>query len=78
MFGSQPVVDGHHDGLGADGMGACDVVMGVQVADAPAAPVVEDHHWQVAVLLDRRPVDPDRNVVDVAVADDAFLDAHLR
>ena len=38
MLGGEPVVDGHHDGLGADGVRAGDVVVGVQVAQAKPPP----------------------------------------
>ena len=78
VFGGQSVVDRHHDGLGADGVRAGHVVVGVQVADAPTAAVIEDDHRQVVVLRDRRPVDAHRNVVDLTVPDDALLDPHLR
>jgi hypothetical protein len=41
------------------------------------AAVVEDHHRQVVVLRDRWPVDPHRDVVEVAVADGPLLDAQV-
>ncbi len=53
MFGGEPVVDRHHDRLGADRVRAGHVVVGVEVADRPAATVVVDDHGQVVVL--RRP-----------------------
>jgi hypothetical protein len=40
--------------------------------------VVEDDDRQVGVLGDRRPVDAGRDVGEVAAADRAFLDPHLR
>ncbi|CFE41613.1 Uncharacterised protein [Mycobacterium tuberculosis] len=73
MFRKKPVVDGHHDGLRADGVGAGDGVVGVQTAERPAATVVVDNHGQV-VANDRRPVDADRNVGEPVVANGPFLD----
>ena len=46
MLRGQPVVDGHHDGLGADGVRAGDGVVGVQVAEAAPAAVIEDDDGQ--------------------------------
>ena len=74
----QPVVDGHHDGLRADGVCAGDRVVGVEVAERKAAAVVEDDDRQVAVLGDRRPVDADRDVGEVTVPDGAILDPQIR
>ena len=78
MLGRQPVVDRHHDGLGADGVGARHRVVGVQVADRPASAVVEHHHRQVVVLCYRRPVDAHGDVGDIPVVDGAFFDSHVR
>ena len=52
MLGGQPVVDGHHDGLGADGVCTRDRVVGVEVAEREAPAVVEDDDRQVAVFFD--------------------------
>ena len=48
MLGGQPVVDGHHDGVGADGVRTRDRVVGVEIAQREAAAVVEDDDRQVA------------------------------
>ncbi len=77
MLGRQPVVHGHDDGLGSDGVGAGHRVVGVQVTERPAAAVVEHHHRQVVVLRDRRPVDAHGNAGDIPVIDGAFLDSHV-
>ena len=42
VFGGEPIVDRHHDGLRADRVRAGDRIVGFQVADRPAAAVVED------------------------------------
>ena len=64
-----------------DGVRAGDWVVGVQVADAPAAAVVEDDDRQVVVgrFMGRGgwPVDPHRNVGEVAVSDGPFLDPQV-
>ena len=78
MLGGQPVVDGHHDGLRADGVRASDRVVGVEIAERKTPAVVEDDDRQVAVLGDRRPVDADRDVGEVTVPDGAILDAQVR
>ena len=78
MLRGEPVVDGHHDGLGADGVCAGDRIVGVQVAQRETAAVVEDDDRQVAVLGDRRPVDADRDVGELTVPDNAILDAQIR
>ena len=64
VFRGEPVVDGYHDRLGADGVCASDRVVGVQIAERETPAVVEDDERQLAVLGDRRPVDADGDVGD--------------
>ena len=44
VLGRQPVVDGHHDRVGADGMLAAGAVVRVEVAHHEAAAVEKHHH----------------------------------
>ena len=78
MLGGEPVVDGHHDGLGADGVRAGDGVVGVQVAEAEPAAVVEDDDGQALSSATGRPVDANGNVGELAVTDRAVLDPQVR
>ena len=78
MLGGQPVVDGHHDGIGTDGMRAGDRVVGVEITERKTPAVIEDDDRQVALLGGRRPVDADRDVADLAVPDGSILDAQVR
>ena len=59
MLGCQPVVDGHHHRIGADGMLATGAVVGVEVAGDEAAAVEEqDHRWRFEVsVIGWRPID---------------------
>ncbi len=75
MLGRQPIVDRHHEGVGADGVLTGRAVVGVQVADDEAAAVEEHHHGRRGVI-GWRPVDPDVDrpgrPVDGAVLDTKF------
>ena len=50
VLGRQPVVDGHHDRVGAHRMLAAGAVVGVEVADHEAAAVEEQHDGQRATV----------------------------
>ena len=76
VLGGQSVVHRHHDGFSPDGVGAGHSVVGVEIADRPAAAMVEDHHREVVMLGNRGPVDTDWNVGQVAVADGSLFDPH--
>ena len=78
MLGRESVIDGYHDGLRTDGMRSRDQIVGIQIAERPAAAVVVDDDRQVGVLGDRRPVDADRDVGEITMTDGAFLDPHVR
>jgi hypothetical protein len=78
VLGSEAVVHRHHDCLGTDRMRPRHVVVGVEVADRPAATVVVHDDRQTVVCVDRRPVDARRDVGDVAMTDRALLDSHVR
>ena len=76
MLGCQPVVDGHHDRVGADGMLAAGAVVRVEVAHHEAAAVEKQHHrrpgaFRAAIRMGWRPIDPDPDgacrTVDVTV-----------
>ena len=59
MFGCQPVVDGHHHRIGADGVLATGAVVGVEVAGDETAAVKEHNHrrrFEVSVIA-WRPID---------------------
>jgi hypothetical protein len=72
VLGCQPVVDGHHHRVGADGVLAAGAVVGVEVAHHETAAVKENHHGlQGAIGMCCRPIDPDpdgaRWALDIAV-----------
>ena len=56
VLGRQPVVDRHHDGVRAVCQRAAEVVVGLEVADHPAAAVEEDHgrrrRWRAVGAID--------------------------
>ena len=49
MLGRQPIIDGDHDQLALMGELAADHVMGVEIADHPAAAVKEHQAWRQPV-----------------------------
>jgi len=81
MLRRQPVVDGHHDGVRADGVLAAGAVVGVEVArDEAAAVEIQDDGRSGALCavigIGWRPIDPDPDVarwtVDVTVFNPQF------
>ncbi len=60
MLGCQPVIDGHHDRVGAHGVLAGRAVVGVEVADDEPAAVKVQHDRLCCVIvgIGWRPIDP--------------------
>ena len=54
VLGRQPIIDGEHQQLAFMGELAADHVMGLDVADHPAAAMEEHEAWRKAVLLAQR------------------------
>ena len=51
MLGGEPIVDGEHQQLAFMGELAADHVMGLDIADHPAAAMEEHEAWRETILL---------------------------